>query len=683
MRLKIHWGCALLLTGCAPLAIVNLFAVIVTLSGCGPVPAPKPPSPPVLRPIAVNFTQPITGVRVWFDGAGITTPQDATATGGRVGFPSFPRAGVDPSNVHIRADGYAPYDCVTHIPDGAYDFFLGDVDPSSANGYGQGWFVGANGSTCPRALTSLHVDPAGIPLGQLAAIRGAMWTSRLNLPFGPRPGQDSNILPMAFYDLYGSSDQARMLAHYHDELQYTHAVTGPITGNDCYHSLYPCRQGIPTQARWDAYLDEMQTWWDRGIAPVYFAKPDGWETPDHAADMDALDVLYAQPRAQQLIRIVVYPGWEPSGTKYGWPNSTYVTWVQRGARVFPNALRLLHTVSDLDAPTGGNDDKTFPAGQGNILSWRNVAPYIHGWLVQVGGYVDGGSPTPTASFLNEFSKLWADLHDKFTNGAAGWPTTSAWNDGRPLRVYYAEGASYGDFWKDWPESVAIDLGNRAMAAGADGYLDSGSVAVQTHSSPVSLDRATPEARPTHSFLPPRRDVGVVPGERVTPFAVGAPRVRVSPLGDSIDDVIALAPEEQVIRANARRRVAVVQNFEIDRNRPVRESPRLPVRTNGRSQPTDPAISILVGSTSPEPAHVGLFDERPEALNVGASSCFAGTRPRTVDARVDIRAMHEALAADRADGFSRHSEADYSPRAVVPTSAWCSTLAGFGSGGSIP
>src|SRR5712672_3429145 len=30
-------------------------------------------------------------------------------------------------------------------------------------------------------------------LEQLARVRGAMWTQRLNLPMGPRPGQDSNI----------------------------------------------------------------------------------------------------------------------------------------------------------------------------------------------------------------------------------------------------------------------------------------------------------------------------------------------------------------------------------------------------------------------------------------------------------------------------------------------------------
>lgn len=337
--------------------------------------------------------------------------------------------------------------------------------------------------TTPNAVQApalnCHVDPSRISLLDRSRIKGAMWTTRMNLPYGPRPNQDSNILAMPFYGLYDAGTRERMLTQYHDVMGYTHAVTGPITGNDCYHGLYPCRQGVPTQEQWDAYLDELQEWHDSGITPVYFAKPDGCEQSDACmADMDRLDALYRQPRAQQLLTVVVYPGWEPNGSKYGWPNATWVYWVKRGADVFPNALRLLHMSADLDAPTGGNDDRTFPAGQGNALSWQRVAPYIHGVLYQVGGYVDGSSPQPSSAFLVEFAKLFKDFHRKFTTGAAGWPTFSAFGPTTPLKFYYAEGASYGDFWKDWPESVAIMLGNLAMMSDADGCLDSCSAPVR-------------------------------------------------------------------------------------------------------------------------------------------------------------------------------------------------------------
>jgi hypothetical protein len=420
----------------------------------------RPPPPPV-PPTTVAFDlvackNPV--VDNYCDGPSFAlfTLDRYTLTGDGDGYVYMTGRPIGTVTLTILADGYLPFTTSVN-----------PVDLVAANARGERNFF---------ELTREHVDPSAVPLTTLAAIRGAMWTARLNLPYGPRPGQDTNILAMTFYGLYNASDRERMLSHYHDDLGYTHAVTGPVTGNDCYHGLYPCRQGIPTQTEWDAYLDELQTWWDRGVTPVYFAKPDGWERPEHAADMNALDALYAQPRAQKLLRIVVYPGWEPSGTKYGWSNAMYVTWVQRGARVFPNALRLLHTVSDLDAPTGGNDDQTFPPGQGNRLSWQAVAPYIHGWLVQVGGYVGGSSATPTPVFLSEFTKLFTDLRHKFTGDAAGWPTSSAWGH-QPLRVYYAEGASFGDFWRDWPEPTARDLGDRAMQAGADGYLDGGNVSV--------------------------------------------------------------------------------------------------------------------------------------------------------------------------------------------------------------
>src|SRR5438067_13388074 len=104
---------------------------------------------------------------------------------------------------------------------------------------------------------------------------------------------------------------------------YTHAVTGPVTGNDCYHGQYPCHRGVPSQVEWDAYLDDLQEWWDAGVTPIYFAKPDETLEP---GEMAALDALYAQERAQRLLRVVVYTGWEPWG-KYAKTNAGWVQWV--------------------------------------------------------------------------------------------------------------------------------------------------------------------------------------------------------------------------------------------------------------------------------------------------------------------------------------------------------------------
>lgn len=329
-----------------------------------------------------------------------------------------------------------------------------------------------------------HFDPSTVPLAQLARIRGAMWTARLDVPYGPRPGQPSNIIPFDFYTLYDDETRARMCAAYRQR-QYWTATIGPFAATDCYHNLYPCHDPAlpgawlsdrpPTQKTFDFILDRVQELWDRGIEPLYFHKPDGWERPEYASRLDELDALVMQPRAQRLLRAVVYPGWEPSGDKYGWSNRTWVEMCARGAHVFPNALRCLHFPCDLDAPTGQDDDQRFPAGQGNAISWHHVAPYVHVWLMQFCGYVDNGM---SEEFRREFPKAIRRAAEGFRPGNPyGWPTYSAFGHNDRILVVAAEYASYRDFWKNASEDEARSIGDMAMQAGADGYLDGGTVSV--------------------------------------------------------------------------------------------------------------------------------------------------------------------------------------------------------------
>ncbi len=367
-----------------------------------------------------------------------------------------------------------------------------EIDPPALEGCRGRGLVGAAGwqedfrawlqTTDEYAALHAHFDPSSVPLEQLARLRGAMWTARLDVGWGPRPGRPDNILALDFYALYSEGDRARLRAAYRAR-GYTHGVVGPMAATDCYHWQYPCHDpsvegawpldDVPTQAQWDRFLDRVQELWDGGIAPVYFHKPDGWERPEYAAKLAALDALARQPRAQQLLRLVVYPGWEPSGDKYGWTNATWTRMAQRGADVFPHALRLLHTPCDLDAPTGQNDDVVLGAN-GNAISWQRVAPYIHGWLMQVCGYVDRGLD-------DEFRREWPKAIDRavrgFRAGIGGWPTSSAWGANRPVLVYAAEYASFRAYWSNAPESDAIAIGDLAMGAGADGYLDGGTLPV--------------------------------------------------------------------------------------------------------------------------------------------------------------------------------------------------------------
>lgn len=327
-----------------------------------------------------------------------------------------------------------------------------------------------------------HFDPSTVPLEQLARMRGSIWTARSPISYGPRRGQPDNILALDFFTLYDAAERARMIADYRAR-QYWTASIGPFAATDCYHDLYPCHDpavpgswpvdDVPSQATWDLALDRIQELWDNGIEPVYFHKPDGWERPEYASRLDRLDALAMQPRAQRLLKAVCYPGWEPSGDKYGWNNDTWRRMCERGARVFPNALRCVHFPCDLDAPTGQNDDQIFPKGEGNAISWRNVAPYVHCFLMQVCGYVNDGM---TEEFRREWPKAVRRCVDGF-RGGYGWPNYSAFGPGQPIRTIAFEYASYRDFWQNAPESEAREIGDMAMRAGADGYMDGGTLPV--------------------------------------------------------------------------------------------------------------------------------------------------------------------------------------------------------------
>lgn len=452
MRQKVVWGGAL----------------ILMMAGCTGTPPPvvRPqPAPPAAAWRAVGLV--VRGV----DGAscalqdvpGWTAPATSNADGYLVWLTVT--GGLRQTAVRCHAEGYVDY-----------------LAPAV--------LATAEDEDLPAiTLQADHVDPSTFSLEDLKGrLRGSL-SVRLNLPYGPRPHQDSNIAWMAFYELYTKPDRDRMLAAFRTR-GLTMSAIGPVTGNDCYHEQFPtindaptggllagCLHNwrVPTQAEWDAYLDGVQEQWDGGLMPCYFAKPDGWERAEYAAAMDALDVLYRQPRAQRLLRCVIYPGWEPSGAKYGWPNREYVTWVQRGAAVFPRALRGLHTVSDLDAPTGQDDDQTFPPGQGNALSWRNVAPAIHFWADQLGGYVNEGAEHPSAPFLDELCKHVQRVRDGF-RGGFGWP--SAGGDGTPIRHIVFEFAAFVDWWKNFDERYAWQIGDAAMRCGADGYGDGGTVPVR-------------------------------------------------------------------------------------------------------------------------------------------------------------------------------------------------------------
>ncbi len=299
-----------------------------------------------------------------------------------------------------------------------------------------------------------------------------MWTQRLNLPMGPYPDQDANINAMDFYELYGPDDRQRMIEKTLRD-GYTHAVTGPFYDAGGYHGRWPAQTDL-SQRAWDHYLDAMQEWRDVDIIPVHFMSPDGWTLPACQAQLSA---LYAQPRAQDLLPIKVPHGWEPD--RYGTSSRTWKLWADWAAEVSgPETLILAHTVCDLDALVGTDalyDDN----GKGNDRGWQYVAPHFHGWLIQLCGFVDSGrDPVKVAQWRANLAAYFTDADSRFRRGAKGWPTGSRFGADVPLKLYYGEGSSYVFFHDPtMTEDEARSFGDLAMAHGADGYLDAGSVIV--------------------------------------------------------------------------------------------------------------------------------------------------------------------------------------------------------------
>lgn len=317
-----------------------------------------------------------------------------------------------------------------------------------------------------------HYDPSDIPLEQLARIRGAMWTETLDVSQGPRPFQPTNIINTNLLFTYPPEERKRIVKHFRD-LGYTHCVSGISIGGTGYHQYW---EAPDYRQKFDEFLDQLQFMWDNGLAPIVFIHPDNWTFEQTAAEFTP---LLQQPRAQKLIRIIVPSGWEPA--KYEWSSETWRLYVKWGREVLPNALCLLHTVCDVDAPVGVDergDDNT----HGHDVSWGRVAPYVHGWLTQTCTFerkddiTDG--QTNFKNWVDQFNpNVRGSLTDRFRNGYAGWPTSSAWGPGRPLKVYAGEYLAYWTFWQGVPKEESRKWGDAAMAAGADGYLDGGTVPV--------------------------------------------------------------------------------------------------------------------------------------------------------------------------------------------------------------
>lgn len=308
---------------------------------------------------------------------------------------------------------------------------------------------------------------------RLRRIRGSIWPTRGPVRFGPRwdPNHpeilhDDNIIDSGCFS-YSAQDLATARLRLWQR-KYTHVQAGPFV-DPGYHGQYPA---IDFRNNPDEVLAWLESWWAAGFAVVSFIGPDGWSTEQ----MKTLEPIFAQPRWQAAMKMIVPYGWEPSEDT---SNAQFVERFQWARRVFPHALQYIHLAADFDAP-GNNEDFTpwQPGYIGYAQAWTNVVPYLTGFLIQNGPYgvTPVKDPTLAANFGNQFrADVRGTLRDRFVNGYAGWPTFSANPNGETLDLIAAEQTSYYAYWNNLPESTSIAWGGVAMANGADGFFDSGPV----------------------------------------------------------------------------------------------------------------------------------------------------------------------------------------------------------------
>lgn len=342
-----------------------------------------------------------------------------------------------------------------------------------------------------------------------------MWGSLFTTRFGPNDrGVDPNKLIVWGEFVHGRYTDAEfdLAVERWKALGYTHCVIGPLIDETGYHGTVPA-----TDFRRDTagYLARIERIWAAGIIPVLYLATDNW-TLERVENETGH--IYRRPEWQRVIRMVAPHGFEPSADT---PNHEHVAWCRWGRETFPNALIILHTVSNLDAP-GNNDDFTPDAGNvaamhavstsvaglrrvvngqprdlstkeqtlladaavaraalyaesgtaatnprfiGFAEAWRRVAPYCHQWHAQYGPFET--SPEADPAQADEVRKLFPS---RFKTGHAGWPTFSAFG-ASPIDHIFAEYGSYTVWHNVITEQDARAWGDVAAAAGADGCFD--------------------------------------------------------------------------------------------------------------------------------------------------------------------------------------------------------------------
>lgn len=306
-------------------------------------------------------------------------------------------------------------------------------------------------------MTQSGVDPFSIPTEDLLNFRGAIWTARAKVPFGPRPMQDDNICAMDYFESYNETDQKTMLDAYVKTRGYRHAPFGPLV-DPGYHDQYP---GVDFRTNPAWYAGQMQKMWDGGAYPVLFMTPDNSPStggPWTLAECETLTPLFQMPEFQRVVRLVVPYGWEPGG--YEISNQDWVDRFAWARRCFPKAIMGIHMIADFDAPIGGPDGQP-PINMTKQQAWTNVANAgCQFFLDQVAGYIEGPE-VPTQAFIDGMSERVRYFVQHFRD----W--------GIDLSYIGGEYGAYANYWKNYAEQYAVSIGKLVLDNGGRGFFDGG------------------------------------------------------------------------------------------------------------------------------------------------------------------------------------------------------------------
>ena len=469
-------------------------AIIVwslTLAACGvhipPSPGPTPtpiPQPPTSYTVAAVVTDqhgaPIAGASIVLEPGVVTYAQ-------------------------TNADGYA----AAQVPTGTFTL---QADTDCCGVAKSEPFAVSSNRTVP--LTVSRPDPPKpwetVTEAQLRAVRGAISTTLMSLPCGPRPNQSDNVLFTAEFgsSCFDQATRAAMLATYRAR-SYTHWPIGPIESAG-YSGQFPPQDWTSNP---DGFADRLEELWRGGQIPVVFLLPDtGFCADGRSIDRDCVEQrltpIYASPRYQALVRFAVL-AWEPE-----FKNADYVWGTQWMQRVFPNAYRCLHFPTGHAAPGLGSE---LAEAGGPIPSegamWVPVAPNISCFLEQdtwtFGGENVEPGRTPRQQYLYN---LW-DAGRRFTDGHAGWPKGFG---GKSIDLVafeygsyyvYRHGSRYVQQALEWGDASLTaapfhDVSGQTVDAAkyVTGYGDGGTLTPRSFS--LAPSTSTPR-RFTFSFTPQR------------------------------------------------------------------------------------------------------------------------------------------------------------------------------------